>query len=177
MAWQSQSQLTLGLFTIGLAFFALFTLLSVTVLTVFARAFLTFAVVVALGLTFAVVIAVSDITVSLALAILGAAGAVTAVVVALTAVFLARRVVATTGTGCRAGGAATRRTVTTVATITAITTVATVSTLTARRTTGIEAPRSRGRGSGPLSGGVSLLSWLGSVLGRRVPRSSIPRCG
>ena len=101
--WSGQSSLTLGLFAVRLTFFTLLAVFSFAVFALLAGAFLTFAVVVALGLALAVVIAVSDITVSLALTVLGAAGAVAAVVVTLTAVFLARRVVATAGAGRRAG--------------------------------------------------------------------------
>ena len=149
-----QLNLTLGLFAVRLAFFTLLAVFSIAILTLFARAFLTFAVVVALGITLAVVIAVSDLTVSLALAILGAAGAVAAVVVALTAVFLARRVVTTAGTRCRADGAATGRTVAAVTTVATVCTIATVTTITALTTRGaasIEAPGGGRRSSGPLS--------------------------
>lgn len=158
---------TLGLFAVRLAFFAVF---SLTVLAILTGALLAFAVVVALGVTLAVIVTVSGIAVSLTLTVLGATGTVAAVVVALTAVILARRVVATARTRSRADGAATRRTVT------AVTTITTVATLTARRTTSIEAPGSRGRGSGPLSGEISLLSSM-SKLNGSAPQSSILRCG
>lgn len=140
--------LTLGLLAVRLAFFSL------AVLAVLTRAFLRLTIVFTLGVAFAVIITLSHIALSLALTVLGATGTVAAVVVALTAVFLARRVITTAGTRCRADGAATGRTVaavTTVATVCTIATVTTITALTTRGTASIEAPGGGRRSSGPLS--------------------------
>lgn len=140
--------LTLCLLAVRLAFFSL------AVLAVLTRAFLRLTIVFTLGVAFAVIITLSHIALSLALTVLGATGTVAAVVVALTAVFLARRVVTTAGTRCRADGAATGRTVAAVTTVATICTIATVTTITALTTRGaasIEAPGGGRRRSGPLS--------------------------
>lgn len=137
--------LTLDLLAVRLAFFSL------AVLAVLTRAFLRLTIVFTLGIAFAVIITLSHIALSLALTVLGATGTVAAVVVALTAVFLARRVITTAGTRCRADGAATGRTVAAVTTVTTVCTIATITALTTRGTASIEAPGGGRRSSGPLS--------------------------